>query len=102
MTKVDDKYRRYYERKPIASKRMKTTPKHNQRIATMTFTSVYPHYIAKVEKKGRTKEELHDVIKWLRGFDEKKLQELIDEDVSFEVFFQRAAYLATKQKLIVP
>lgn len=43
-----------------------------------------------MEKKGRTKEELHEVIKWLTGFDDKKLQELIDEKVSFETFFQRA------------
>ena len=54
---------------------MKTTPKHNERIAKMTFASVYPHYITKVEKKGRTKEELHQVIEWLTGFNEKELQE---------------------------
>jgi hypothetical protein len=63
---------------------------HNQRIAKMTFASVYPLYIAKVEKKGRTKEELHQVITWLTGFDNKKLQELIKEKVTFETFFQRA------------
>ena len=57
----------------------------------MMFASVYPHYVAKVEKKGRTKEELHEVIKWLTGFDEKKLQELIDEKVTFETFFQQAS-----------
>lgn len=73
---------------------------HDERIAKMTFTSVYPMYQAKVEKKGRTKAELHQVIKWLTGFDEKKLQELIDEKVTFETFFQRAslnpnAYLIT-------
>lgn len=56
----------------------------------MTFASVYPHYITKVESKGRTKEELHQVIKWLTGFDEKKLQELIDEKVTFETFFKKA------------
>ena len=53
---------------------MKTTPEHDERIATMTFASVYPHYIAKAESKGRTKKELHQVIKWLTGFDDKKLQ----------------------------
>ena len=47
---------------------------HDERIAEMTFASVYPHYVAKVEKKGRTKEELHQVIKWLTGFTEKKLK----------------------------
>jgi len=69
---------------------MKTTPAHDERIAKMTFASVYPHYITKVEGKGRTKEELHQVIEWLTGFDNKKLQELIDEKVTFETFFKRA------------
>lgn len=50
---------------------MNTTNKHDERIANMTFSSVYPMYLAKVEKKGRTKEELHQVIQWLTGFDEK-------------------------------
>jgi hypothetical protein len=63
---------------------------HNQRIANMTFASVYPMYLAKVEKKGRTKEELHQVIKWLTGYNDKHLQELIKEKVTFETFFQRA------------
>ena len=69
---------------------MKATPEHNARIAKMTFASVYPHYVTKVEKKGRTKEELHQVIQWLTGFDDKKLQALIDEKVTFETFFARA------------
>jgi len=69
---------------------MKTTPEHNERVAKLTFASVYPHYITKVEKKGRTKDELHEVIEWLTGFDDKKLQILIKENVNFEVFFQRA------------
>lgn len=69
---------------------MNTTPEHNERIAKMTFASVYPHYITKVERKSRTKEELHQVIEWLTGFDNKKLQELIDEKVTFETFFKRA------------
>ncbi|MBC8769312.1 DUF2200 domain-containing protein [Arenibacter sp. BSSL-BM3] len=69
---------------------MKTTPEHNERISKMTFSSVYPHYITKVEKKGRTKEELHTVIEWLTGFDDNKLKELIDEKVTFETFFQMA------------
>jgi hypothetical protein len=64
---------------------------HNQRIAKMTFASVYPMYLAKVEKKGRTKKELHQVIEWLTGFDNKKLQELIKENVTFEKFFQHAS-----------
>ena len=69
---------------------MTTTPEHDARVAKLTFASVYPHYVNKVEKKGRTKEELHQVIEWLTGFDEKKLQELIEEKVTFEVFFKRA------------
>src|SRR5687768_10780003 len=70
---------------------MNTTDTHNQRIAKMTFASVYPHYVTKVERKGRTKEELHQVIEWLTGFNNKKLQELIKEKVTFETFFQRAS-----------
>ena len=69
---------------------MKTTPKHNERIAQMTFSSVYPHYITKVEKKGRTKEELHLVIEWLTGFNEKKIKELVTEKVTFKTFFDLA------------
>jgi hypothetical protein len=63
----------------------------SQRIAKMIFGSVYPMYVAKVEKKGRTKEELHQVIEWLTGFDNKKLQQLIKEKVTFETFFQQAS-----------
>jgi len=69
---------------------MKTTPQHDERIAKMTFASVYPHYITKVENKGRTKKELHEVIEWLTGFDGKKLQELIEAKVTFETFFKKA------------
>jgi len=69
---------------------MTTTPEHDQRIAKLTFASVYPHYITKVEKKGRSKEELHKVIEWLTGYDDQKLQELIDKKVTLEVFFKQA------------
>lgn len=69
---------------------MNVTAEHNERIAKMIFASVYPHYVTKVEKKGRTKKELHEVIEWLTGFDEKKLQQQIDEKVTFETFFQLA------------
>ena len=69
---------------------MKATEEHNNRIAKMTFASVYPHYVKKVETKGRTIAELHQVIEWLTGFDEKKLQALIDENVTFQTFFERA------------
>lgn len=70
---------------------MKTSDTHNQRIAKMIFASVYPLYLEKVAKKGRTKEELHQVIAWLTGFDDKKLQELITEKATFETFFQQAS-----------
>ncbi len=70
---------------------MNTANTHNHRIAKMTFASVYPMYLAKVEKKGRTKEELQQVIEWLTGFDNKKLQELIKEKATFEIFFQQAS-----------
>lgn len=69
---------------------MSTSATHDQRIAKMIFASVYPHYVTKVETKGRTKKELHEVIEWLTGFNEKKLQELIKEKVTFETFFERA------------
>ena len=69
---------------------MTDTSHHDERIAKMIFASVYPHYVTKVEKKDRTKDELHQVIEWLTGFDEKKLQELIEEKVTFEEFFEKA------------
>jgi hypothetical protein len=69
---------------------MNTSPEHDARIAKMTFASVYPHYVTKVERKGRTIAELHEVIEWLTGFDAAKLQQLIDEKVTFETFFERA------------
>lgn len=69
---------------------MTTTLEHDKRIAEMKFFSVYPHYVTKVEKKGRTIEELHTVIEWLTGFNEEKLKELIDEKVTFKTFFERA------------
>lgn len=69
---------------------MIVTPEHNERVANMTFASVYPHYITKVERKGRTLEELHQVIAWLTGYDEKKLQEMIARKVTFETFFREA------------
>ncbi len=69
---------------------MKVTPEHNERMAKMTFASVYPHYVTKVEGKGRTIDELHEVIEWLTGFDVPALNTLINENVTFESFFNRA------------
>ena len=70
---------------------MNNSNTHNQRIANMTFASIYPMYVEKVVKKGRTKAELHQVIEWLTNFDHKKVQELIKANVTFETFFQQAS-----------
>ncbi|WP_163407929.1 DUF2200 domain-containing protein [Flavobacterium ajazii] len=70
---------------------MTPNDKQNERVAQMTFASVYPHYVAKVEKKGRTITELHQIIEWLTGYDEKKLQELIDEKITFKDFFEKGS-----------
>ncbi|MFL5730094.1 MAG: DUF2200 domain-containing protein [Cytophagaceae bacterium] len=70
---------------------MNNSDTHNQRFAKMSFATVYPLYLAKVEKKGRTKAELDQVIEWLTGFDNKKLQKLIKENTTFETFFQHAS-----------
>lgn len=69
---------------------MQITTEHNNRIAKMTFASVYPHYVSKVEKKGRTVKELNQVIEWLTGYGDKKIQELIVEKATFEDFFKFA------------
>ena len=63
---------------------------HDNRIAEMIFASVYPFYLAKIEKKGRTQEELHQVIEWLTGYDQNTLQKLIEDKTTFEQFFQGA------------
>ena len=70
---------------------MKVTAEHNERMAKMTFASIYRHYRSKVEKKGRTIQELHQVIEWLTGFNEDKLETLINDKVTFEAFFQEAS-----------
>lgn len=69
---------------------MKVTPEHNERIAKMTFASVYPHYVAKIEKKGRTKDELFQVIEWLTGYNKLNVQKFVDQKATFETFFQKA------------
>jgi hypothetical protein len=69
---------------------MNSANNHDERIAQMTFASVYPHYLAKAEKKGRSREELHQVIEWLTGYDEPMLQKLIEDKATFEQFFQHA------------
>ena len=69
---------------------MKVTPEKNEKVAKMIFATVYPLYLNRLEKKGRTKEELNQVIEWLTGFDKKQLQTLIDEKVTFRTFFEKA------------
>lgn len=69
---------------------MKTTEIHNERMAKTTFAAVYPYYVKKVVSKGRTEDELHQVIEWLTGFNKETQQQLIDEKVTFETFFERA------------
>jgi len=69
---------------------MKVTAEKNDKIAKMTFASVYPHYVTKVEKKGRTKDELHEVIEWLTGFNQKKIAKMIDSKATFKEFFKAA------------
>ena len=69
---------------------MNTTPLHNEKIAKMTFATVYPLYLAKLERKGRSKEELHQVIEWLTGFNDDMISKLIDGNVTFEAFFAQA------------
>lgn len=69
---------------------MKVTAEKNEKVGKMIFASIYPHYVNRLEKNDRTKEELHQVIEWLTGFDEDKLQALIEEKVTFKTFFQKA------------
>ena len=69
---------------------MKVTVEKNEQVANMKFASVYPHYLNRLEKNGRTKEELNQVIEWFTGFDQNALQALIDEKATFRTFFQKA------------
>ena len=66
----------------------------------MSFASVYPHYVAKAEKKGRTKEEVDEIIRWLTGYSQKGLEEQIKKETDFETFFKKAPKMNTKRKLI--
>jgi hypothetical protein len=69
---------------------MQVTAEKNEQVANLIFASIYPHYLSRLEKNGRTKEELDQVIKWLTGFDQDTLQALIDEKVNYRTFFQKA------------
>jgi hypothetical protein len=65
----------------------------NHRIFTTSFASVYPHYINKAEKKGRTKEEVDTIIRWLTGYNQEQLQQILDNKTTFETFFEEAPQL---------
>ena len=81
---------------------MKNTLTQDQKIAKMTFSSIYPHYVNKIEKKNRSKDELHKVIKWLTGFKFEELEKFIEQNVTFESimkFFPLSKYLITAQIL---
>ncbi|MGI9530518.1 DUF2200 domain-containing protein [Lutimonas sp.] len=69
---------------------MSTSPEHDERIAKMTFASVYPHYVTRIEKNGRTKDELHEVIEWLTGFNADDIQNWIDKKATFKELFEAA------------
>jgi len=71
---------------------MKVTPEKNEKVAQMVFASIYPLYLSRLEKNGRTKEEFHHVIEWFTGFDERTLQTLIDKKVTLELFFKRQKF----------
>ena len=70
---------------------MATTPEHDARVAELTFAGIYPHYVTKIQKKGRSLEELHEVLHWLTGFDEAKLNEMIERKATFKEFFEEAS-----------
>ena len=69
---------------------MEVAPEKNKKVGEMTFASIYPLYLNKIQKKGRTKDELNSIIKWLTGFDSKLIDQLINESVTFNSFFQKA------------
>lgn len=70
------------------------------RIYTTSFASVYPHYVAKAERKGRTKAEVHEIIGWLTGYDENTLKHVLEDERDFETFFAKAPAMNEKRKLI--
>ena len=69
---------------------MEVTAKKNEQVANMVFASIYPHYLKRIEKNGRTEEERGQVIEWLTGFDQEAIKALIDEKATFGTFFQKA------------
>ncbi len=69
---------------------MKVTAEKNEKVANMIFASIYPLYMNRLEKNGRTREEFHQVLEWLTGYDEAQLQKLIEEKVTYKTFFDGA------------
>lgn len=69
---------------------MKVTAEKNEKVANMIFATIYPLYLSRLEKNGKTKDELDQVIKWFTGFDQDALNALIDEKATFRTFFQKA------------
>ncbi len=69
---------------------MEVTAEKNEKVAQMIFGSVYPHYLSRIVKNGRTKAELDQVIEWLTGYDANRVQTLIDEKATFETFYKEA------------
>ena len=74
--------------------------KKKHKIYSMSFAGVYPHYVAKAEKKGRTKEEVDAIIQWLMGYDAEGLQQQLDNETDFETFIEEAPELNPSRKLI--
>lgn len=70
------------------------------RIYTMSFASVYPHYITKAEKKGRTKSEVNEIIRWLTGYTQEELEAQLEKKVDFETFFAEAPKMNPSRNLI--
>lgn len=69
---------------------MKVTPEKNKKVGDLIFATIYPHYLNRLVKNGRTKEELDKVIRWFTGLDQKTLQTLMDEKATYHSFFQKA------------
>ena len=75
--------------------KMNVTPEKKEKVANMVFASIYPLYLNRLEKNGKTKEELNQVIEWFTGFDQKAIQTLIDEKVTLELFLKKQKYIPT-------
>jgi len=81
-------------------KNKRRVKKMRHKIYDMAFASVYPHYVTKVEKKGRSQKELNEVISWLTGYDESGLETVLNNNISFETFFAQAPKMNPNRKLI--